>query len=124
MPEDSMTIMVSRQDNMSAFTHSLELDDVQTPARYFFLLCSITTTGLPFTSSFHRSQTMFSYCHQLQPRISSSTRHVASARLKPPNIDPGSKRTQEHLLPRMAQKESDQELSPGTNGFTLVPNGY
>jgi len=54
-----MTIMVSRQDNMSAFTHSLELDDAQTPARYFFLLCSITTTGLPFTFRFIATKPCF-----------------------------------------------------------------
>lgn len=40
-----MTTMVSRQENMSAFNPSLEMDDVQTPARYFFLLCSLSCHG-------------------------------------------------------------------------------
>lgn len=73
-----MTTMVSRQENMSAFNPSLEMDDVQTPARYFFLLCSLSCHGFLFYfMSCDTSCTRFSsvYCSQRN-----TAQPVASAR--------------------------------------------
>lgn len=42
-----MTAMVaSRQDNMTGFNSSLDMDDVHTPARYIALFFSFSTTGV------------------------------------------------------------------------------
>lgn len=48
-------MIAPRADSMTAFSNSLDLDDVQTPARYFALLFSLSTgvLGLLLNSNRH-----------------------------------------------------------------------
>lgn len=66
------TMIAPRGDSMTAFSNSLELDDVHTPARYFALLFSLSTgvLGIVLNSNRHVELSIIvHFLSSLYPRL-------------------------------------------------------